>query len=190
MVTTPALSNALRSTLVVLILGAPLVTAAQAVEFPGQQEAPLVITSLVERAGAYWRTQGVHACPSGVTAWQADDLTQDGGSAWGRGDGATCEIWLSSDLVWYAALPIWLGNAIEACTAVTHEVGHAYGLGHTTSGVMAGSGAPERMYGWSPGFCFRWARFQLAALLRGNGETERTIKRMIRADMRLIRQPA
>jgi hypothetical protein len=162
---------------------------ASATQFAGQQSAPPAITDLVGRAEVFWHQHGVYACPGGVMAWEAPNLVAGDGDAWGRGDGATCEIWVSADLTSYAAVPLWLGNAIEACTAVTHEVGHAYGLPHSPRGVMAGSGAPAKMYGWSPRFCFRWARFTLAAVLRGDGETEKSIRRVIRRGMRLIESP-
>lgn len=163
------------------------VAPAAADSFTGQQTAPGIITVLVERAETYWHQHGLNACPQGVTAWQADDLTRDDGSAWGRGDGATCEIWVSTGLIDNIEMPAWTGNLIAACTAVVHEVGHAYGLGHTATGVMAGSGSPPTMYGWSPDTCFRWGRFYFSAIRRGDGYTEREIRRSVRADMRLIR---
>jgi hypothetical protein len=161
--------------------------AARATQYPGQEPAPTVITGIVGQAGAFWRERGLASCPDGVTAWEAPDLDGPDGSAWGRGDGATCEIWVARSLVRQVNNPFWLGSAIEACTAVAHEVGHAYGLGHTPTGLMAVTGAPDRLYGWSPQFCFPWARLDYAAVLRGDGEDERHVHRMVRYAMRLIR---
>lgn len=180
----PGLALIIEAAAVMLVYLA-LVSSASAWVAPNQQPAPPVITELVDRAQVFWQEHGVSACPGGVMAWEAPALSPDD-DVWGRGDGATCEIWVSRSLVDYALYPMWLGNGIAACTAVVHEVGHANGLPHSARGVMAGSGAPERMYGWSPRFCFRWARFTLAAVLRGDGAGEREIRRAIRRDERFI----
>lgn len=145
---------------------------------PGQQPADPGVNDLVDRALAFWRQHGDTACPLGVTTWQAPTLPAgDGIDAWGRGDGATCELWVSQNLADNVETPVFYGEAINTCQAVTHEVGHALGLPHAPKGVMASGPVPPRPHAWAPPFCRRWARFEVRAELHGQGFTDREIRR-------------
>jgi hypothetical protein len=145
----------LRSLRVLLATACLLVlpTRAAAWEAPGQHPATGAALELVQQAEAFWAERNVVGnCPQGIIAWQAPNLIGKDGD--GR-DGATCELWLSDDLVSNLTPP---GNLINACTAVTHETGHALGLGHTATGVMA-----PQPYAWAPYFCTLWVDRELAA---------------------------
>lgn len=140
--------------LLTLTLAAP----AHAYEYEGQHPATGRTAALIRMAGDYWTAKHVPACP--LTAWQAPDLTGSDGDAWGRGDGTTCEMWLSDDLVATVDVAEFdSDSALEACTTVTHELGHARGLPHSDRGVMAGAGSPPppRSLDNVPWFCVRWA---------------------------------
>lgn len=169
-------------------------SAALGYAYPGQQAvtAP-VIQDLVSRADVFWAAHGVTspACRNGPTVWVAPSLRDGDGDAWGRGDGATCELWLSDDLVSTIIDPpdtpgLAVVHVARACQAITHEDGHAHGLPHARRGVMAGSGpwgAPDpepRVLAWAPAFCIRFAREWAAGILRGEGYSVRASREAVR----------
>lgn len=155
-------------------------TPANASQYPGQEEARSVaIDQLVAIGSRYWNQQGVTGCHPKI--WIAPDLQQ----AWGRGDGATCEVWLTQDLADKIVDPETIGPALDACTALTHELGHAFGLPHAPAGVMAGDGAqPPSPFAWTPAPCVVWARKEIRAVLRGEGIRERDLGWHLRNQMR------
>jgi hypothetical protein len=152
-----------------------------------QHPAPASLTPLVERMTQFWATSEDRSlrpvgaldiaslCPQGVTVWQAPTLGEAWGAGWHhvRPDGTmSCAAWLSDSLI--AALsppdrhlngPDWEtahDQAVSACTAGTHEFGHALGLPHSPTGVMAGEGSvPSRPGAWAPFFCRAWANKSL-----------------------------
>lgn len=150
----------------------------QAWEAPGQSPAQSGVTQLVTRAEGFWKTHGLTACPDGVSAWVAPHLVAEDGDAEERGDGETCEIWLSESVTDDMDNPDSLDTLIDACTTVTHGVGHAYGKPHAAKGVMS-----IMPYDWPPSFCLRWARSTYRAFLRGDGLSERAIRHTIETEM-------
>jgi hypothetical protein len=178
--------------LAVVLLAAP--AQASAWSTPEQRPADPVVKPLVDQAVAFFAARGVVGCPRGITVWQAPALSVEGKGAWELGDGATCEEWLSDDLV--ASLDfdyrLSIDGLVDACTAVAHGVGHALGLPHAPSGVMAGEGAkPPWPHAWAPYFCVSWAQDRSAAWHRADGIPAKKIKRWARATrQRLLAPPA
>lgn len=157
---------------VVLLLGALTQVASASVVYPDQKPAPYKTWDLVNGwARPFWGDRDVKACEGrAITVWVAPDLDE----AWGRG--GDCEVWIRSDLVTWIRYSTstsktasredrttFRGMLIEACTVVFHETGHALGLPHTETGVMAGdlahAPAPQA---WAPWECRLWARSQTA----------------------------
>lgn len=153
-----------RIAIVIAVVGALSLAprAAQAWEAPGQHPAPPIVLEMVAQARSFWTDRNVVSCPRGITVWQAPRLVTSE-EDWGLGDGATCEIWVSDSLV-AAITSSYAGDLLMACTAITHETGHALGLGHTPTGVMAGKGTTAPWpFAWSPYFCLTWTQRTVAA---------------------------
>lgn len=142
------------------------------------------VAAVAVLAARFWSDRlDTAVCPKGVAVYQVPHLGTAGLSgsqeATGRGwhnlrpDGTmACVVWLANSLV--AALvppsrkldrPAWRAawdEAIDACQTEVHEFGHAYGLQHSTTGVMAGEGAePPMPHAWAPYACRTWASAML-----------------------------
>jgi hypothetical protein len=164
-------------TVLITLALAPGVAQADAWEAPDQRPASPVVVDVAAKARAFWAARGMTTeCPQGITVWQAADLI----GAWGRGDGSTCEVWIADD----AADRLRFGTSmtrfdlIDVCTAITHETGHALGLGHTPTGVMAGGDSrPTQPRAWAPFFCRGWADERMDVQHRLDGVTESQVKR-------------
>jgi hypothetical protein len=161
---------------------------AHAITYPGQHPAPPVILDLVSAADGFWTERSVVGnCLTTPTVWEAPSLLAGDGDAWGRGDGAACEIWLSDYLVGTIQQALVFDDVVHACQAITHEDGHARGLGHAPSGIMAGTGpwgqpdaAPPGLR-WAPAFCIRFARSALRSSMRRDGVPARTRDHFMRS---------
>lgn len=127
--------------------------------YPGQRPVKGRLR-VVELAESFWRARHVAiAGTDGVTIFRAPALTDRDGDAWGRGEPLAGRryVWLADSLV--KALTSRRTDRplrVSACATLTHELGHAYGLGHAASGVMAEDG--EERYASAPFFCRQWAR--------------------------------
>lgn len=138
--------------------------------YTDQHPAPQALTALAQgQAETFWHVRGVNTCPS-ITVYQSTAV-----GAIGAAGGGWCTIWLSDDLV-ASAEPGDVDKVdgtvfVDVCQAITHEVGHALGLPHSATGVMAGGGTgqPAKPHGWAPWFCWRWADQQMTALLIAEG---------------------
>lgn len=149
-----------------LLLALALSSTARAdVTYPGQRPASQQVTAFVNGpARSFWEDRNVWACPGrDITVWVAPYLDGGDGSAWGRGGDCTVYLtgWLVMDLTADPDMKapakvrrVLKGDMAKACTAVTHETGHALGLPHSPTGVMAASGPPVE----PPWYCRVWAR--------------------------------
>lgn len=165
---------------------------ADALTYPGQHPAPLIQTLLVQEAETeFWGAPSRMGpdypdqyCPDGIKVWQAPSLPggdiDAGQRAWARGwrDPTTgvCETWLTDSLVETEGML----SLLDECAAITHEVGHALGLPHVRSGVMAGKladGTPPLAepapYAWTPWFCRKWALDEEERQALAEGATKR-----------------
>lgn len=122
------------TTVLLVLLAAPPARA----DYAGQRLAGPRGSTAVSMALAFWHARNVPGCDGGVTAWTAPSLADRDGivNPFGRGGG--CEIWLSTEIEadLNAAVPYRPALGF-ACAIVFHEVGHALGLPHAPSGVMA-----------------------------------------------------
>lgn len=158
--------------------------------FADQASPPPIVTALVDQSTNWWANHWSgkplpFPCPDGVTAYVVPSLgTAEGTTAaWERG--TDCEEWLSQDLV----DTILDGTSFEfdadACEAVAHGDGHAHGLQHTSSGLMAEGGPwgaehhEPRPLAWAPHFCVRWALAWYEAALNGDGRGDWEIAELV-----------
>lgn len=160
----------MRTALAVLLAVASLVAAAPAradFSYPDQHPAPAVVAVLANGpALSFWADRHVIGCAR-ITVWQSGMVGRD---VWATG--GWCTVWLSDDLVAWVTGDDGISEdkLVDACQAVTHEDGHALGLPHSTSGVMAGPGfKPAVKHGWAPWFCWRWARKRYTSVMRSEG---------------------
>lgn len=170
----------MRRALLVILLVFAAPASAHAWSAPGgQRPASATVLAVEVMARDFWAARGTASqCSQGITVWQAHDL-QD---AWGRGDGSTCEMWVSDALAGALELRTDMWAMVDACTAVTHEAGHALGLPHSPTGVMAGAGSvPPWSHAWAPYWCVAWAQKRIALQHRRNGVPETTIRKWARA---------
>lgn len=129
--------------------------------YVGEHAPAPAVRTLADHAAHYWDVKGVPRCS--VTLLQAPDLDD----AWGRGDGATCTAWISDDLADRILAPS-AEDILDGCQAITHEIGHARGLGHQASGPMASTESPRpaKRFDNVPWFCVRYLmRYWRADLL-------------------------
>lgn len=167
-----------RSPLVALSLAVAAVSLipspARAWTAPGQEPASPAVVQLAERALTFWRAHGLTTCGGGVVVWEAPSLRIGSEDAWGRGDGTTCELWASAVIARVVIEVPEIHAALDACTVIAHEVGHALGLAHSARGVMSAD-----PFAWPPKFCRRWARFFYRAVMRGEGFSEAEIRAFV-----------
>lgn len=146
-----------------LLLAIPASARAE-ISYPDQRPATAQVTQFVNgSARSFWEDRNVWACQGQqIKVWVAPVLDGSDGSAWGRGGDCTVYLtqWLVRDLTAEADMkaPVRLRRGLKedmakACTAVTHETGHALGLPHSPTGVMAVTGVVE-----PPWYCRVWAR--------------------------------
>lgn len=173
-----------------IALGLSCVTprAGAAVAYPGQRPAAAIVQELGDEVGVpFLAARHVVGCPDGITYVQAPSLRSSDGDAWARG--GDCEVWVSDALVGAILESDSFDPIARAGQAIVHEVGHALGLQHTRSGLMAGplaDGTPPMPepypYAWTPAPVLRWARHWFAASLRGDGWSEWDVS----ADVRYV----
>lgn len=178
-------------TLLIVLIALAFPSTAHSETYAGQEPPPHVVLQLVDDGLAWWNARGVQnpVCDGrSPRAWVAPTLpTADGNGAWGLGLSQTCELWLSGWLSDVLTGPFSFERAAQGCQAVYHEVGHALGLPHAQSGVMAGSGdwgAPDpepRPLAWAPAPCLRWARGQWIDRLKSLGVTDSELRSERRA---------
>lgn len=120
---------------VALLACAPL---ASADYYAGQRPAGPAAIELSRMAEAFWAARHVVGCADGIEVLQAPSLAGGDGPAAGRG--GDCVIWISD----FDIEPLDRIDADAtraeirfACVAIYHEVGHALGLPHTPTGLMA-----------------------------------------------------
>jgi hypothetical protein len=94
------------------------------------------VVLLSEAARVFWAERHVIACPGGISAWQAPDLTAGDGQAIGRG--GNCTLWVTDQVArrLEARRPV-RSDLLWDCTVIFHEVGHTLGLQHTDAGLMS-----------------------------------------------------
>lgn len=150
-----------------VLIATALAAAALTFSYGDERPAPPALVQLAQGpARSFWRDRNVLGCDDGITVYQSSLVGEIG---WGAG--GNCTVWLSDDLVGVLEPDRFGRNElIDACQAVTHEVGHALGLPHTPTGVMAVSGQPPTPHGWAPWFCRTWAKREVVTLLRANHE--------------------
>jgi hypothetical protein len=152
---------------------------ALAVAFAGQTDAPSVVYEVAGRADRYWEAKGAGtSCDDELAAWVVPRL-QDG-DEFGTvilGRGAPCQLWITEYAARSLLDPRTWQEAARGCAVVLHEVGHTRGLAHTSRGVMSENvdDVPP------PATCRRWGRNTMRAIWRGDGLSEREIRRRIRS---------
>lgn len=124
-------------------------------------------------ARQFWAARGVTGCPQGISVYASHLM--DGTDAAGWSEVGSCVAVVNAGFVgqlrsWSTrgALNSWAYRADE-CMLVTHEVGHALGLGHARSGVMAPSEPADLGAGQGsqiPWDCTTWAKEAHAARVR------------------------
>lgn len=148
---------------------APMSLATPVVMLGDEKPAPLAFVQVVQGpARAFWADRGVTNCPDGLVVYQSTNA-----SRYGWGAGAACRVWISDDLAGVLDQDRFgRSEMIDACQALTHETGHALGLGHTPTGVMSASLAAPEPHAWAPWFCRGWATRMVKRLLRERDAVE------------------
>lgn len=145
--------------LALLLVCLALLAPAEAVSFPGESPFDGQGWAEVNVALKFWQARSVTGCPGGVAAQFADDLYDARDGMFPVERGGDCRIFLSwpelSPYRKWAASPHARVRRLALrteCSYVVHGVGHALGLEHTASGVMA---AVVTTIPWD---CAEWAR--------------------------------
>jgi hypothetical protein len=137
--------------------------AAAAPPYPGERPPTARETDAVAVAVAFWHARGLDAraiCPRGLDVLEADDLTDtDVADGFVMGRAATCRLWVISGIDRFERL----------CLIVTHEVGHALGIGHSPDGLGI-MGAEPTEVPWS---CQVRARVRAQARARARNRAQR-----------------
>lgn len=113
------------------------------------------LTQLRDLAVKYWAARGIAVPPGRIFLLDRCDC--------GAYTAGTDMYVPTQPVGWVQSHPSWTGPARELCGAVVHEAGHAGGLAHTPTGVMAAD-VDHPSLANIPWECRVWARNRQQAL--------------------------
>lgn len=130
--------------------------------FAGERAASPTVIGLTKQAIGFWAARNVTG-HSAIDVRQAPALRYDDGLEV-RGAAIPGTVWIADWLVGATdRAMVTIDSLRTLCATVTHETGHALGLDHTLTGVMASVSGTVPV-AWVPWFCRVWARRRIERL--------------------------